>query len=229
MDAIATDDGEMAAWVRANGTWQVSEREMAKVPRGKRRGQARAVEWRSSSVVRTYGECASQGEVGAAGQLLVLVIPENGTKRPVGRDSLGMHPQPVHGCPHDGNRPADAHAVVVRVAIEQQQALNEWHEQAGKMETLALDFAYGTRYLIQRDSARTQHILAAGIRQTFELDDEEKGHERERQDVLEKVLIPWPLMGWEYGLLLGSFRRRRDPLEAPDDGSNAGQRGHGRA
>ena len=180
MDAIATDGGEMAARARththtvhthntytytykcvsgAPRVWGRRERERARCSgrNGTRRWSRtpRAVR----DAARTDGQATSRAKVAAAGQLLVLVLTQDGAERPVGGDEAAVQPQPVAARADDRDRPAYFHAVGLLESVAQQQQLDQRHEQAGDVEALSLDFADRALHFLDGHAARLHKLV----------------------------------------------------------------------
>ena len=142
----------------------------------------------------TYRERAAEGEVAAAGELLVLVLAEDGAQRPIARDDADMQARIVHARPDDGYGPAYPRAVGGGEAVFQEDELHERHEQAGDVESLALDLADGFGHLLCSDAQRCDDLLSGLVLCELEEDDEQRGGQREQRDQFEEVRVRRQLM-----------------------------------
>ena len=108
---------------------------------------------------RTDGETASGAKIAATSELLVLVLTQNGAKRPVSGDETAVQAQPVAARADDRDRPADFHAVRLLEPVAQQQQLDQRHEQAGDVEALTLDLSNGALHFLDRHAARLHKFV----------------------------------------------------------------------
>jgi hypothetical protein len=146
---------------------------------------------------RTDCQCASEREVAAASELLVLLLSQDGAKGPVPRDEADVQSRKVHAGADNRDRPAEAAAFLPRESMPQKEKVGQGHEHPCDMEALASDLFYRACHLAQRYAARTQQVCAAPWRLLAEEDYGNHRADGQRKDVLEQELLGRVLMLWE--------------------------------